>query len=100
MTALPAKYFAFPPYRAESLGGDMGWWGVMNRNNLNVLTFPAKPGAVVTDEQHAKQIAAEWNETKEFVYPPDPYVAPITTRMTDAEMSAYVKSRVYKGEMK
>ena len=27
MTALPAKYFAFPPYRAESLGGNMGWWG-------------------------------------------------------------------------
>ena len=100
MTALPAKYFAFPPYRAESLGGDKGWWGVMNCNDLNVLTFPAKPGAVVTDEQHAKQIAAEWNETKEFVYPPSTYVPPITTRMTDAQMSAYVQSRVYKGEMK
>jgi hypothetical protein len=100
MTALPAKYFAFSPYRAESLGGDKGWWGVMNRNGLNVLTFPAKPGAVVTDEQHAKQIAAEWNETKEFVYPPSTYVLPITTRLTDAEMSAYVKSRVYKGAMK
>lgn len=100
MTALPAKYFAFPPYRAESLGGNMGWWGVMNRNGLNVLTFPAKPGAVVTDEEHAKQIAAEWNETKEFVYPPSTYVPPITTRMTDAQMSAYVKSRVYKGAMK
>ena len=100
MTALPAKYFAFPPYRAESLGGNMGWWGVMNRNGLNVLTFPAKPGAVVTDEQHAKQIAAEWNETKEFVYPPSTYVPPITMRMTDAEMSTYVQSRVYKGAMK
>ena len=100
MTALPAKYFAFPPYRAEDLGGKMGWWGVMNRNGLNVLTFPAKPGAVVTDEQHAKQIAAEWNETKEFVYPPSTYVPPITTRMTDAQMSAYVQSRDYKGEMK
>ena len=98
MTALPAKYFAFPPYRAEQIGPT--WWGVMNRNGLNVLTFPAKPGAVVTDEEHAKQIAAEWNETKEFVYPPDPYVAPITTRMTDAEMSAYVQSRTYKGAMK
>jgi hypothetical protein len=100
MTALPAKYFAFPPYRAESLGGDMNWWGVMNRNGLNVLTFPDKPGAVVTDEQHAKQIAAEWNETKEFVYPPSTYVPPITTRLTDAEMSACVQSRVYKGAMK
>jgi hypothetical protein len=100
MTALPAKYFAFPPYCAESLGGNMGWWGVMNRNGLNVLTFPAKPGAVVTDEQHAKQIVAEWNETKEFVYPPSTYVPPITTRLTDAEMSACVQSRVYKGAMK
>ena len=100
MTALPAKYFAFPPYRAESLGGDKGWWGVMNRNGLNVLTFPAKPGAVVTSEENAKRIADEWNETKEFVYPPSTYVPPITTRMTDAEMSAYVQSRVYKGALK
>jgi hypothetical protein len=61
MTALPAKYFAFPPYRAESLGGDKGWWGVMNRNGLNVLTFPDKPGAVVTSEENAKRIADEWN---------------------------------------
>jgi len=73
---------------------------VMNRNGLNVLTFPAKPGAVVTSEEHAKQIAAEWNETKEFVYPSSTYVPPITTRMTDAQMSAYVHSRVYKGAMK
>ena len=96
MDGLPAKYFAFPPYRAESLGGDKGWWGVMNRNGLNVLTFPAKPGAVVPDEEHAKQIAAEWNKTKEFNYPPDTYVAPVTTRLTDAEMAACVRSRVYK----
>ena len=97
MDGLPAKYFAFPPYRAEDLGGKMGWWGVMNRNGLNVLTFPAKPGAVVTDEQHAKQIAAEWNEGAVFNYPPDTYVAPVTTRLTDEEMSACVRSRVYKG---
>jgi hypothetical protein len=59
MQALPAKHFAFPPYRAERIGPT--WWGVMNRDGLNVLTFPAKPGAVVTDEEHAKQLAAEWN---------------------------------------
>ena len=94
--AVPAKYFAFPPYRAEDLGGKMKWWGVMNRDGLNVLTFTDKPGAVVTSEARAKQIAAEWNKTKEFVYPPDTYVPPVTTRMTDEEMSAYVRSRVHK----
>ena len=97
MKALPAKHFAFGPYRAESLGGKSGWWGVMNRNGFNCLTFPDKPGAVVTDEDHAKQIAVEWNEIKNFVYPLDTYVPPITTRLTDQEMSEYVRSRAYKG---
>ena len=32
--ARPTKYFAHPPYRAEDLGGKMGWWGVMNRNEF------------------------------------------------------------------
>ncbi len=96
LRALPAKYFAFGPYRAESLGGKCGWWGVMNRNGFNCLTFPDKPGAVVTDEKHAKQIADEWNNhTGPFEYPPSTYVPPVTTRMTDAEMSAYIRSRVY-----
>ena len=96
MDGVPTKYFAFPPYRAEDLGGKMGWWGVMNRNGLNVLTFPDKPGAVVTSEENAKRIAAEWNEGAVFIYPPDTYVAPVTTRLTDEEMSACVRSRVYK----
>lgn len=65
MNAVPAKYFAFPPYRAEDLGGKMKWWGVMNRDGVNCLTFPDKPGAVVTTEERATQIADEWNETKE-----------------------------------
>jgi len=95
MNGLPAKHFAFGPYRAESLGGLHGWWGVMNRNGFNCLTFPDKPGAVVTTEDRAKQIADEWNETKEFVYPPDPYVSPVTTRLTDEEMSAYIRNKVY-----
>ena len=60
--ARPTKYFAHPPYRAEDLGGTMGWWGVMNRNGFNCLTFASKPGAVVTDEATAKQIAEAWNE--------------------------------------
>ena len=94
MQALPAKHFAFGPYLAEQVGPN--WWGVMNKNGFNCLTFPDKPGAVVTSEEHAKQIVAEWNETKEFVYPQDTYVPPVTTRLTDEEMSAYVRSRVYK----
>jgi hypothetical protein len=93
MDGVPAKYFAFPPYRAEDLGGDKGWWGVMNRNGMNVLTFPDKPGAVVTNEENAKRLAAEWNETKEFTYPPDPYVAPVTTRLTNAQMAKYIRSQ-------
>jgi hypothetical protein len=36
----------------------------MNRNGLNVLTFPDKPGAVVTSEENAKRIADEWNNAK------------------------------------
>jgi hypothetical protein len=65
-----------------------------------VLTFAEKRGAVVTDEAHAKQIADEWNQTAQFVYPPDPYVPPVTTRMTDEEMTAYIQSRRYNWETK
>jgi hypothetical protein len=98
MDGVPAKYFAFPPYRAEDLGGDKGWWGVMNRNGLNVLTFPDKPGAVVTSEENAKRLAAEWNEGAVFIYPPDPYVAPVTTRLTDAQMAKYIRSQRLVGD--
>ena len=59
MRAVPAKYFAVRPYRAEQVGPT--WWGVMNANGFNCLTFPDKPGAVVTDEVRAKQIADDWN---------------------------------------
>jgi hypothetical protein len=62
LKAIPSKYFALPPYRAEDLGGPNGWWGVMNKNGFNCLTFPDKPGAVVTSESNAKQIADEWNQ--------------------------------------
>ena len=61
MDAQPAEHYGKPPYRAADLGGKMGWWGVMNRNNINVLTFLSKPGAVVTDEANAIRIAKEWN---------------------------------------
>lgn len=94
LRAVPAKYFAVGPYRAEQVGPN--WWGVMNVNGFNCLTFPDKPGAVVTGEGHAKQIADEWNNhTGPFEYPPSTHVPPVTTRMTDAEMSAYIRSRVY-----
>ena len=98
LTALPAKHFAAGPYRAEQVGPS--WWGVMNKNGVNVLTFAEKRGAVVTDEAHAKQIADEWTQTTEFVYPPDPYVPPVTQRMTDEEMTAYIQSRRYNWETK
>jgi hypothetical protein len=59
MNAVPAKHFAYPPYHVERVGPT--WFGVMNRNGVNVLTFPDKPGATVTSEANAKQIADEWN---------------------------------------
>ena len=62
MQAVPAKHFAHPPYRAELFCEKSGWAGVMNAHGLNVLTFPEKPGAVVTDYAHAKQIAEQWNK--------------------------------------
>ena len=65
--AQPAKYFATPPYRAELFSEKTGWAGVMNAQGLNVLTFPDKPGAVVTDYKTAQSIADEWN--KEHVTP-------------------------------
>jgi hypothetical protein len=101
MTALPSKYFAIGPYRAESLGGSHGWWGVMNKNGFNCLSFAEKRGAVVTDEAHAHRIADEWNKRIEpFVYPPDPYVPPVTTRWTDEQMAAHIHSRRYNFELR
>ena len=97
--AVPSKYFAVGPYRAEQVGGS--WWGVVNKNGLNVLTFPEKPGAVVTDEANAKRIADEWNaKTEPFEYPLDPYVAPVTTPMTDGEMAIHIRSQIYDCERK
>jgi hypothetical protein len=99
MTALPAKYFAVGPYRAEQVGP--AWWGVMNKSGVNVLTFAEKPGAVVTDEAHARQIADEWNSrTEAFVYPADLYVAPVTTRWTDDQMTEHIRNRRYNFETK
>ena len=99
LKAVPAKYFAIGPYRAEHIYRKT--WGVFNKNGVNVLTFPGKPGAVLTDEAHAKQIADEWNSrTEPFEYPPDPWVLPVTKRMTDEEMSAYIRSRRYNWETK
>jgi len=62
MTAVPAKHFAFPPYRAELFNKESGWSGVMNRNGLNVLTFTDMPGCVITSFEHAEEIAARWNQ--------------------------------------
>jgi hypothetical protein len=61
MNARPAQHFALPPYRAELFSERSGWAGVMNRNGFNCLTFPDKPGAVVTDYETAKRIADDWN---------------------------------------
>jgi hypothetical protein len=94
--AVPSKYFAVGPYRAEQVG--RSWWGVMNKNGLNVLTFPEKPGAVVTDEANAKRIADEWNaRTEPFEYP---HVPPATPQELNDDITVYIRSRVYDWERK
>ncbi len=62
MSAVPARYFANPPYRAELINEKTGWAGVMNKDGINCLTFADKPGAVVTDYESARRIAEEWNQ--------------------------------------
>ena len=65
----------------------------MNKNGLNVLTFPEKPGAVVTDEANAKRIADEWNaRTEPFEYP---HVPPATPQELNDDFTVYIRSRVY-----
>lgn len=61
MTATQAKHFAKPPYHAELLNEKSGWAAVMNKDGFNCLIFTDKPGAVVTDYEHAKAIADAWN---------------------------------------
>lgn len=63
MTAVHPKHFARPPYSAEPSGGDNDWWYVANSQGVNCLAFPAKPGAKFTTENHARQLATEWNNT-------------------------------------
>lgn len=65
MIAVPAKYFAIPPYQAELFNPKTGWSGVMNAHGINVLTFPDKPGAVITSFEEAQRIAAQWNREHE-----------------------------------
>ena len=57
--AKPAEYFANPPYRAELFHNNIA--GVMNKNNINCLTFKSKRGAVLTSFELATAIAEKWN---------------------------------------
>ena len=66
----PAPGFAIPPYRAECLDGPKGgagWWGVMNANGFNCLTYHdhttgRTTGRTTTNQQDAEQIAQRWND--------------------------------------
>jgi len=92
MTAQPARYFAFGPYQAEAIG-PCGWWGVKNKNGLNVLTFTDKPGCVFTLEAEAKSLADEWNNGKVFEYPPELVFVPrIPDPVHDARFGKYTRS--------
>lgn len=91
MSGQPARYFAFGPYKAEAIG-PCEWWGVKNKNGLNVLTFTDRPGHVFALEAEAKSLADEWNNGKVFEYPPEPEIK-ATLRLTDAQMAKYVLSQ-------
>jgi len=98
--AAPSGGVLYPPYEARAANDNNpdGWWFVSN-NKFNVLSFKSKRGAKFTDKNTAIAIVDKWNllpKGTKFDIPPDPYVPPFTTRMTDEEMSAYVRSRVYK----
>ena len=60
-SAIPAKHFATPPYKAMPSGGDNDWWYVQNAQGVNCLTFSEKPGAVMTTKENALKIAEHWN---------------------------------------
>jgi hypothetical protein len=95
MSGQPNKYFAFGPYQAEAIGPN-GWWGIKNKNGLNVLTFADRPGHVFALEAEAKRLADEWNNGKVFDYETDPYegiVWPPTHPKNNAWMAMLVLSR-------
>ena len=98
--AAPSGGVLYPPYEARPANDNNpdGWWFVAN-NAFNTLSFKSKRGAKFTNKKTALAIVEKWNSLPEgtkFDIPPDPYVAPVTTQMTDEEMTAYVRSRVYK----
>ena len=59
--AVPSKYFAHPPYRAEQFRSDIDTAGVMNANGINCLTFKSRPGSVLAGFETYKKIAEKWN---------------------------------------
>lgn len=60
--AQPAKYFNVPPFRAEQFTKNTA--GVMNKNNINCLTFKSSTGTTLTDFNTASKIADLWNTLK------------------------------------
>ena len=102
--AAPSGGVLYPPYEARPANDNNpnGWWFVAN-NAFNTLSFKSKRGAKFTDRETALAIVEKWNSLPKgtkFEIPPDPYVAPVTTRMTDEEMTAYIRSRRYNWETK
>jgi hypothetical protein len=59
--AKPAEHFNHPPFRAELFSAVSGFAGVINRNNVNCLTFRSRPGSTVTTIDTATAIADAWN---------------------------------------
>ena len=93
MTAHPNRYFASGPYKAEA-DGPNGWWGVKNKNGLNVLTFTDRPGHVFALEAEAKSLADEWNNGKVFEYPPEPEIVPrLPDPVHDARFGKYIRTQ-------
>ncbi len=100
--AAPSGGVLHPPYKAVPANDKNlnGWWYVTN-GAFNQLAFKSKRGAKFTNKDIALAIAEKWNllpAGTKIDIPPDPYVAPITQRWTDDQMTEYVRSRRYNFE--
>lgn len=59
--AVPAKFFARPPYHAELLNEADQIGCVVNVNGINCLTFENQPGRCLAKYELCVRIAEKWN---------------------------------------
>jgi hypothetical protein len=57
----PSKYLNSPPFVAKQFSEKTGWAGVLNRDGVNCLTVPSRPGVVIADMRTCMELAQMWN---------------------------------------